>query len=328
MNRETAALARPSQIPEWPRVVAIIVTRDRPALLWECLRAVLDQDRLPDEILVVDNASGVATTEVLAAFPQVRVIRLARNEGGAGGYHAGFRAALAARADWLWVMDDDGRPQRSDCLDRLLRRASADGADLVGALVLDVDRPDRLAFPIRIAGRTRFATTELRAHGPVRDFVHLFNGALISRGLLERIGLPDRRLFIRGDEVEFLLRARRAGASVLLETDALFLHPGSAAEIHPIFGGLYYAVVPDCRTKQHYLFRNRGYIFRKYGMWGWLTADVVRYGYYFLVSRRLDWAGLGSWAASTLDGAFGNLSLPQRSERKPQRRSAVYKVHG
>jgi hypothetical protein len=63
-------------------------------------------------------------------------------------------------------------------------------------------------------------------------------------------------------------------------------------------------------------------------MWGWLTADVVRYGYYFLVSRRLDWAGLGSWAASTLDGAFGNLSLPQRSERKPQRRSAVYKVHG
>ncbi len=155
-------------------------------------------------------------------------------------------------------MDDDGRPQRADCLDLLLRRARTEPAALVGPLVLDVDRPDWLAFPIRISGHTRFLTEQLRAHGPVRGFVHLFNGALISRELLEQIGLPDRRLFIRGDEVEFLFRALRAGASVLLETDALFLHPGSAPEIHPILGGLYHAVVPACRTKQYYLFRNPG----------------------------------------------------------------------
>ena len=120
--------------------------------------------------------------------------------------------------------------------------------------------------------------------------------------MLERIGLPDRRLFIRGDEVEFLLRARRAGAKTVLETEALFLHPGSFGEIHPIFGGLYYAVVPETAIKQYFQFRNRAHIFAKYRMWLWLAADVVRYGYFFLVSRSGDVSGLTRWLAATLEG--------------------------
>ncbi len=267
-----------------------------------CLQAIVTQQPPPDAILVVDNASGEETASVIADFPAVRTLRLACNEGGAGGFHAGFEAGLETEADWFWVMDDDGRPQCADCLGRLLDRAQADSADLVGPLVLDVDRPSRLAFPIRLGGRTLFSTAELVAHGPVQDFVHLFNGALVRRSLLERIGLPDRRLFIRGDEVEFLLRARRAGATVRLETAATFLHPGSASEIHPIFGGLYYATVPEGAVKRYFQFRNRAHIFIKYGMWLWLAADVVRYSYHFLLSGKGDVQGWFAWAMATVDG--------------------------
>lgn len=44
--------------------------------------------------------------------------------------------------------------------------------------------------------------------------MHLFNGLLIRAQAIFRIGLPDLRLFIRGDEIDFLHlgRAARAGA--------------------------------------------------------------------------------------------------------------------
>ena len=38
-------------------MVAVIVTRDRPALLRQCLDSVLDQVRLPEAVIVVDNSS-------------------------------------------------------------------------------------------------------------------------------------------------------------------------------------------------------------------------------------------------------------------------------
>ena len=310
-----ATLQRYSQrevgVPGFPtsvdasRVAAVIVTRDRPALLRQCLDAVLDQARPPEAVIVVDNASQDATNEALGNYPMVECIRLTRNIGGAGGFGTGVQRALDSGAEWIWLMDDDGRPDGRRCLGALLATAAAHCADLVGPLVVDVNARQRLSFPVRIAGRTLFEVDEVVRNGPVPGFAHLFNGALIRADLFRRIGLPDARFFIRGDEVEFLFRARRAGARIVLDTAAHFLHPGSHPDIHPILGGRFYAVVPQEAAKQFYQFRNRGYIFRRYGMWGWLAADVVRYGCYFLISRRADLAGLARWAAATGCGIRG-----------------------
>ncbi len=304
LQADVAPPGRPADLSR-PYVVAVIVTRDRPALLRQCLDAVLGQGRPPEAVIVVDNASQDATREALDHYPAVGCVRLARNVGGAGGFCAGIQRALDDGAEWLWLMDDDGRPAGPRCLAALLATAAAHRAELVGPLVVDVDARRRLSFPVRIAGRTLFDVDALVRHGPVPGFAHLFNGALIRADLFRRIGLPDARFFIRGDEVEFLFRARRAGARIVLDTAAHFLHPGSQPDIHPILGGRFYAVVPQEAAKQFYQFRNRGYIFRRYGMWGWLAADLVRYGCYFLISRHADVAGFIRWAAATGCGIRG-----------------------
>lgn len=301
--------AEPSVVPASakaaPHVTAVVVTHNRPVLLRRCLHAIEAQDRRPDAVLVVDVASEAETGRVIADFPRARTLRLTANLGGAAGYRAGAAAALEAGTDWIWLMDDDGRPCTQGCLRELLAATGRAGAEMAAPLVLDVDAPERLAFPIRINGRTRFTLAELRGRGDLPGFAHLFNGALVGAGLLRRIGLPDQRFVIRGDEVEFLLRARRSGSRIALVTDTHFLHPGSAPEIHPIFRGLFYATLPLDPAKQFYQFRNRGWIFSRYGMWPWLAADVIRYGWFFL-AKRGDPRAFGRWAAATWTGLSGH----------------------
>ena len=288
----------------------MILTHDRPALLARCLSVLSLQDRKPDDVIVVDSASRVPARSVVdAVLPAAHVIALPANLGPAAGFAIGIEAALAEHATHVWLMDDDGWPAEASCLARLLATAAQAGSALTCPLVRDVTDPARLAFPIRQRGRTRFTVARLAPHRLIDGFAHLFNGALITAAAFERIGLPERALFIRGDEVEFLLRAKRAGLRVVTDTQAGFLHPSSDAEIHPILGGAFYAVVPCTKLKRGYQFRNRGWVFARYGKWGWLAADHVRYACYYLGSAR-DPSGYGTWLRATWTGVAGRLDAP------------------
>jgi rhamnopyranosyl-N-acetylglucosaminyl-diphospho-decaprenol beta-1,3/1,4-galactofuranosyltransferase len=300
----------------WLRTVAVVITYDRALLLRRCLISLHAQSRQPDAIIVVDDASpGLATAAAIATFPGVRHVRHATNCGGAAAYCTGVEVALADGADLVWMMDDDALPADEDCLERLVALAEA-GAGLAAPLVLDHEDPERLAFPIRLAGRTRFLAKDLDGATSIEGFAHLFNGALIRAETFGAIGLPDPRFISRGDEVEFLLRALRAGIVVRIDIGTRFLHPSARPEIHPILLGRFYATVPLTATKRRVQFRNRGYIFRTYGMWHYLTADIIRYGCHYLARRRPDLLGFAHWLAATAEGWVGGFMrtpAPQRS---------------
>lgn len=293
-----------------PRVAAIVVTRNRPVLLARCLDAVWSQEPRPDMLIVVDNAGDLPAGPLLNRYPGAILLRLAGNPGPAAAFGRAIREALAAKADLIWMMDDDGMPADRFCLAALLATARRESADLVSPLIRDIDHPERLAFPIRRRGRTRFCVAtlgeSLDGTGTIEGFAHLFNGALVRTTTFLRAGLPNPRLFIRGDEVEFLLRLRRHGLRVITDPAIAFLHPSSNAEVRPILGGRFYAVVPDDPVKRFHQFRNRGWIFARYGMWGWLAADHVRYACWYLAEAR-DPAGYARWLRLTWAGVLGRL---------------------
>ena len=114
-------------------------------------------------------------------------------------------------------MDDDGLPD-ADCLDLLL--AARGDLDFWGPVVVDEADPDRLVFPIRLPGGTRVVhddappSTGGRGRRLIRDVVIPFNGVLVTRALVERIGYPREEFFIWGDDHEYRLRAERAGARI------------------------------------------------------------------------------------------------------------------
>ena len=219
-----------------PRVVAVVVTFNR----LEMLQGLLERlDEVPglSEVLVVDNASTDGTGEWLATLadrpsadehPETGVVArtLTENLGGAGGFAAGCSWALERGADLVWLMDDDGLPE-PDCLELLLQRPDL---DFWGPLVVDRERPERLVFPIRLPGGSRvvhgLAEAEAAARdGLLRDIVIPFNGVLVTRALVERIGVPRAEFFIWGDDHEYRLRAEAAGARIATVVPARVQHP-------------------------------------------------------------------------------------------------------
>ena len=241
--------AAPAQIAPSVVVVAVVLTHDRPALLVRCMHALLAQERLPDRIVIVDNGSTTPLPDAVARVPDIRVLTLAENRGPAAGYAAGIRAALALGATHVWLMDDDGRPEQPNCLSGLLATAARTGSAITCPLVRNVTDRDRLAFPIRQHGRTRFTAEALDPAPVIEGFAHLFNGALIEAGAFARIGLPNERLFMRGDEVEFLIRARRAALHIVTDIGVGFLHPACDQEVQSDLGWCVLRYGP-ARTRQ------------------------------------------------------------------------------
>jgi rhamnopyranosyl-N-acetylglucosaminyl-diphospho-decaprenol beta-1,3/1,4-galactofuranosyltransferase len=212
---------------------------------------------------------------------------LERNRGGAGGFHEGLGLAVERGADLVWLMDDDGLPE-ADCLKLLLGRAGE--LDFWGPVVVEDDDPDRLVFPIRLPGGTavvhRMAEVELAARdGLVRDVVIPFNGVLVTRDLVERIGLPREEFFIWGDDHEYRLRAERAGARVATVAGARVLHPRVGDLGTPMmFGRTTYNHSPSA-LKHYCMARNNLVNLRDYRGWPHALAFVVKTLWFYTFTR-------------------------------------------
>ncbi len=276
-----------------PRTVAVVVTWNRSGLLARILRAIDAQTVRPDEVVVVDNASTDDTAAVLdrlageLALPPT-VLRLDRNTGGAGGFRAGLEHATKLDADLVWLMDDDGQPP-SDCLEILLPYMG--DHDFVGPAVVAEGDPRRLVFPIRIPGSTRvvhdLADVERAAtDGVLEDVVIPFNGVLVTRDLVDRIGLVREDFFIWGDDVEYLWRARRAGARVATIVGSHFLHPVVGDLGTPMmFGRTTYNHSPS-DLKHYCMVRNNTTNLREYvGVLG-VVAFLVKTVWFYTFTRR------------------------------------------
>ncbi|MDV3136447.1 glycosyltransferase family 2 protein [Mycobacterium sp. 29Ha] len=279
-------------------VCAVVVTHRRPDELAKSLEAVATQSRTPDHLIVIDNDNDPHVGELVAGQPlPTTYIGSRRNLGGAGGFALGMLHALTLGSDWVWLADDDGRPADSEVLGTLLACAEKYGLAQVSPMVCDMNDPGRLAFPLRRGLVWRRRVSELRTETStdlLEGIASLFNGALFRASTLEATGVPDLRLFVRGDETELHRRLVRTGLPFGTCLDAVYLHPQGGDEFKPILGGRMHTQYPDDKTKRFFTYRNRGYLQSQPGLRKLVFQEWVRFGWYFLVSRR-DPSALMEW---------------------------------
>ena len=241
------------------KTVAVVVTYNRLELLKHCISKLQVQTHPVSDIIVVNNGSIDGTTEWLETQTQLKVINQP-NSGSAGGFFTGIKAANAGNYKWLWVLDDDGYTA-DDCLEKLFEVANKKPEVSVwGSLVLDENNHSRLAFDFPAV-----TTAEGGIDNTVEfidDWAPIFNGVLLKSDTVKKVGYPDSRLFIWGDEMEYLHRIANSGAIIKTTTKAFFYHPKDRL-YNTIFRGEYVYSGP-INWKAYCFFRNRAYLGRKY----------------------------------------------------------------
>ncbi|MGA8848107.1 MAG: glycosyltransferase family 2 protein [Nocardioides sp.] len=270
-------MSTPVSNPE--SVAIVVVTYNRADLLAGMLAGLAGLDRSPELVLVVDNASTDHTAQVLAGctLAGLEVLRTAENLGGAGGFHLGMRTAYDRGIDRIWVMDDDVVPA-PDCLSVLLEQDEAClfsvREDVDGALAEKAATHFDLRRPWVIKPKTEMVETAYGTRSAMPPRVELenvaFEGFMVRREVITAIGLPDPAFFIFYDDVDYALRARRAGFRIWAVRDAVLVRQLSFDQQHDLAG-----------WKGYYMYRNLFVVHARYGdnvlvrLKPWLIALAV-----------------------------------------------------
>lgn len=243
-------------------VAVVVVTHNRAELLDRLLDGLAAQTRRPDAVVVVDNASTDHTAELLTSRGDLDLHVITQdNLGGAGGFHAGVRAAYDAGWDRVWLVDDDVVPAPG-CLEALMAVDEdcliAVREDLAGALVEKAAVEFDLRNPLAIHPKraTVDAVYPDRASMPALVEVQnvAFEGFMARRSVVEEIGFPDPAFFIFYDDAEYAVRARRAGHRILGVRDAVLVRQLDFNQQHDLSG-----------WKGFYMYRNLFVVHLRHG---------------------------------------------------------------
>ena len=246
-------------------VAVVVVTFNRADLLGRMLDGLAAQTHRPDAVYVVDNASTDHTREVLERWHggdlSLEVTHSPDNLGGAGGFHLGIRRAYADGFDRIWLMDDDVVPA-PDCLSVLMAHDEpclmAVREDTTGRLVEKAALRFDLANPLTIKPKTSMVETTFGTRAAMPERVELqnvaFEGFMIRREVVDAIGLPDPSYFIFYDDVDFALRARRAGHHIWAIRDAVLVRQLDFDQQHDLGS-----------WKGFYMYRNLFVVHLRYG---------------------------------------------------------------
>ncbi|MFC8303119.1 glycosyltransferase family 2 protein [Specibacter sp. NPDC057265] len=294
-------------------VAVAAVTFDRPADVRTLLAALSAQTHAPHAITLVDSGTQDVSAIAAEAPADVNYIRSLANLGGAGGFSLAILNAIASGAQWVWIMDDDAHPEDPQALATLLAAAKERRLDVVLPIIVAPGEPDKLSFPFRIDGHLTHERSKVEPLGFIDNVGQFFNGALIRSDVFFKVGLPDLRLFIRGDETDFMLRLRQAKISFGTVTSVALSHPVGWGEVQEVLGDRLHVLVPETPFKRFYYYRNRGHLTRRHRRVRSFVADVVGYPLYFL--KKGDVKGLLLWARTYGSGLRGAKFGPVQEQK-------------
>lgn len=207
------------------KTIAIIVTYNRQKLLSECIDSLRKQTHCLDKILVVNNGSTDNTESWLQNQNDITFITQS-NTGSAGGFSTGIKWAFENKYTWMWCMDDDGYP-KENALQNLL--TAAEGRDLTLLNCAVIDKENKKSFVWKTG---EFKTLDDVNTNIIEGIGHPFNGTLIHRKIVERVGVPQSRYFLWGDETEYYYRiTRKNKIPVCTIANSIHYHPSTAFSV-------------------------------------------------------------------------------------------------
>jgi rhamnosyltransferase len=210
-----------------------------------------------DRVVVVDNASDVASLAALNALTHlsnIEVIRNATNRGVATALNQGVALATAGHCGWVWLFDQDSIPH--DGMLAALRAVYANVPAPASVAIVGTDVANQRAWS---------GTDSVWKGSPLwieRKSV-ITSGSLVPIAVLRRLGPFRDDFFIDHVDTEYCLRARAHGLKVLALRQTLMEHAIGAPSTHRI-GTRGTSTSNHSASRRYYMTRNLSVVVRSY----------------------------------------------------------------
>ena len=153
------------------------------------------QSRIPDKVVLIDNASQDQTESMVKLhYPDVQYVKLPENMGSAGGYYEGIKRA-AESSDFIYTLDDDVC-LKPDTLFEIVK----------GFQLLEKSLPSRIGA-VRSVGKSHPAAV------PTKLDICPWRGTLFKTSIVRDVGPPSPDYFLYGEDLEYSLRLKNKGYS-------------------------------------------------------------------------------------------------------------------
>lgn len=209
------------------KITAVVVTFNRLKLLQRVIASLQKQSVHIHDIIIVNNGSTDGTKEWLDKQNKLHIIHQ-ENVGGSGGFYRGIQEASKTECDWIWCMDDDVFPSEH-CLENLLIYASKDNKIgiacphrlMSGKTFTGEAKTLNLSNPFKDMHDNGLMPEDVEANETVDIVGMAFEGPLIKKEVVQKIGLPNKELFILYDDTDYSYRTILEGYRVIVVRDAL-----------------------------------------------------------------------------------------------------------
>ena len=262
-----------------PLITVVVVTLNNLHLLRNCLNSIYAQDYGAIEIVVVDNGSDEDVRGMLAKqFPEVRMVRLDKNYGFAGGNNRGIEAA---QGKYIALINNDAvaAPQWISSLVATAESDSTIGA--AASIIIDGNQPevlDSCGVGIALDGMSRQAMRGMPAPRWTQPReVLVFSGCacLLRMEALSEVGFFDEDFFAYCEDTDLGLRLRRAGWKIVVAPEAYAHH------YYSLTGGKY------SLQKVYWVERNHFWVAIKNFPWILLAMLPIIAGWRYIVQGYL-----------------------------------------
>lgn len=263
-------------------LASVIVTYNRKELLVSNLMMIYKQNLKCDKIIVVDNCSTDGTYDYLNNKGYLDkddfiYIKTEENIGGAGGFYTGTKYAYELGVDFIILMDDDGRPLNENTFKilydnalEILKDEKYCGKIFINSLVVN---NNLLSFKMGNKYTVKEAV-DSSVNNILINEANPFNGTLISKGLIESIGFPNKEFFIKGDEVDYKQRAIADGSYVATIVNSLYYHPRPETHERKVFG-IKVPFFVEAPWKEYYAARNFTYMYKRKKLYKAIIFELI-----------------------------------------------------
>lgn len=237
---------------EYDKVFIVVVNWNGCADTVECVESINKTGSPGLETVIVDNGSVDASVAVLSEkFPDIKLIETGRNLGFTGGFNAGIRYALGRGAEHIILLNND------TIVDKDFVKALVDAAKVepTGGIfcskVYFHNPPDMLWYAgadynIWLGwGRHRgYGELDTGAYDTLAETPRPCGCAMmVTRALCEATGLLDEGYFCYCEDIDWGMRAAKAGFKIMYAPASKVWHKASSSTGGPTTAiSLYYSV--------------------------------------------------------------------------------------